>query len=350
MVMQRKMSSRAVFWTVLGVLFLFSGLKPATAQVTDIFEPFTGDVSETWESFPNYNNPSFHFLPDSTTILNGIASISNPEMVIYEYTIADIVLGNLGVALVSDGTKGLVLDNIASTATIKLAEPISTFGAYWGAAAFGSPAKVSVTFYDTTGNFIDSVFFTYGDGNTQDAGLAWHGWASPSPIGRIEITGDFVAMDGLQVNLFGVCVAGNVNLETCLHPETQIVNFEFRSTTSTNKFTVSTTLKSDGSYKLPSIPSGTYLVAIKGSKWLQKVIKVDTTGGNVSGADVLLPAGDANNDNHCNLDDLGALSLAFDTKIGDALFDDGADFYCNGTVDLDDLGALSLNFDTDGDN
>ena len=74
-------------------------------------------------------------------------------------------------------------------------------------------------------------------------------------------------------------------------------------------------------------------------------------------ADIASEDGTFNPDGVVGLDDLGRLSLAFDTKLGDDLYDPGADLV--GTVDpilnpmglpdnavnLDDLGALSFFFD-----
>ena len=110
-----------------------------------------------------------------------------------------------------------------------------------------------------------------------------------------------------------------------------------------------TALSATGAFAFSDIPPADYNLAMKGAKWLRKVVLVTASAGNVSGIAVTLTAGDANNDNKVGLDDLGILSNAFDTKKGDKLFDDRADLNCDGRVDLDDLGLLSLHFDEIGD-
>ena len=56
-----------------------------------------------------------------------------------------------------------------------------------------------------------------------------------------------------------------------------------------------------------------YTLAIKGSKWLQKTVALDTTNGNVTLAPVSLSGGDANGDNRADLGDFGLLINAFGT-------------------------------------
>jgi hypothetical protein len=48
----------------------------ASAQITPVASPFTADAIETWESFPNFL--SVYPLADPSTILGGVAQISNP--------------------------------------------------------------------------------------------------------------------------------------------------------------------------------------------------------------------------------------------------------------------------------
>ena len=62
-----------------------------------------------------------------------------------------------------------------------------------------------------------------------------------------------------------------------------------------------------------------------------------------------LNPGDVVENNAVDLDDLGALSLAFDTDPTSDLWNETADLNCDGVVGLDDLGLLSLYFDTAGD-
>ena len=173
----------------------------ASAVVTPVPSPVVGNLTETWEAFPNYvDNPDF-YLTDPTTIMGGGASISNPVMAIYEPELgAAFGLGDSGLAQVSDGTKGMGLDTSAET-TITFTKPVFLFGAFWGAATgagFPSPATVTVSFYDAFDQLIDTEPFTYvrpGDGL-----LEWHGWQSTNGIKKLTYTGDFVVNDGLQAS------------------------------------------------------------------------------------------------------------------------------------------------------
>ena len=81
-------------------------------------DPFAGDFSETWEAFPNYvDNPNF-FLDDPTLIMGGMASIANDVMLVYEPGVAVFGLGSSGSAQVSDGTKGMGVNNPNQTVVI----------------------------------------------------------------------------------------------------------------------------------------------------------------------------------------------------------------------------------------
>src|SRR3989442_2215586 len=81
------------------------------AVITPVVSPFTGDLNETWESFPNYTvGPnSVDYLPNPTTIMGVGAKISNPKMAVYEPGVADFGLGSSGFAKASDGVKGMGL-------------------------------------------------------------------------------------------------------------------------------------------------------------------------------------------------------------------------------------------------
>ena len=172
--------------------------------VTEI-DPFVGDLTETWEGFQNYQQDPDFFLDDPTSIMGGGAWISNPFMVVYEPSAgASFGLGSSGPAQVSDGTKGMGVDAGDQTVVITFDLPIFSFGAYWGAATragFPDPNTVDVAFYDLDGGLIDTAAFQYSHSETGDGGLDWHGWSSTTAIGSIEITGDFVVIDGLQADL-----------------------------------------------------------------------------------------------------------------------------------------------------
>ena len=128
-----------------------------------------------------------------------------------------------------------------------------------------------------------------------------------------------------------------------------VATFLFQPQDGLPSFTRTALLASDGSFSLTGIQGNTYRVLIKTPRNLQKAVLLDMTSGNAI-VNMTLPAGDVNGDNSVNLDDLGLLSDAFDTKPGDDLYNSDADLNYDGNVNLDDLGLLALNFDTDGDN
>jgi hypothetical protein len=140
-----------------------------------------------------------------------------------------------------------------------------------------------------------------------------------------------------------------VALENCLAAD-QSLTFDFRSSDGSTRFTRTVTPVSNGSFSLYDVLPGNYTVHIKGGKWLAENVAVDATNGDVSGVDVFLRGGDANDDNVVNVDDLAALIVAFDADPTYPNWNDGvADFDCNDIVDVDDLHILILNFDRQGD-
>ena len=187
------------FTAILGLWGMLA-VPYASAVITPIPTPVVGNLTETWESFPNYNTGPFN-LTDPTSIMDGGASISNSNMVVYEPGVADFGLGDSGLAQVSDGAKGMGIDNSAETTTITFTTPVPNFGAFWGAATgagLSSPATVTVSFFDVFSLPIGTEQFTYvrpGDG-----ALEWHGWASTVGIAQLTYTGDFVVNDGLQAD------------------------------------------------------------------------------------------------------------------------------------------------------
>jgi hypothetical protein len=186
-------------------LTLVVGLSAARAADAASINPFVGTVSETWESFPNGIQNELltgsYYLTDPTTIFSGMASISSPLMFIYEESRpADWGLDTT-TAKVSDGIKGMGLNNAGQTASIVMSHPVYKFGGYWGGTSIccGLLGNVSLSFFDPSDNLINTETFFYSDLTTGGA-LVWHGWSSSVPIGRITYTGDFTVVDGLQLS------------------------------------------------------------------------------------------------------------------------------------------------------
>jgi hypothetical protein len=188
----------------LTALAFFVGSAPQVHAGVLPVAPFTGTLSNPFDSMPNYVQGP-HYLPAWEMIGGNQAQISNPFMIVYQPGVADFGLGSSGIAQVPVGLKGLGIDNAGQTTTITFAKPASEFGAFWGAATLSpflaDPSTVSISFYDASHNLINSLSFTYSHSTTQDGGLDWHGWSSSVGIGSVTFHGDYVALAGLQATL-----------------------------------------------------------------------------------------------------------------------------------------------------
>ena len=132
----------------------------------------------------------------------------------------------------------------------------------------------------------------------------------------------------------------------------QTLRFEFRPANGDASFIRIANLDSAGTFTLPYIPPGKYSVAVSGKVFLQKVVSVDTTGGDVSGLSVPLIPGDANSDNSVDTTDFGVLVGAYnsDKALPGSGYDPQADFNCDGKVDTSDFALLVGAYGLTGDN
>src|SRR5437763_7711467 len=144
---------RAACWLSSAFTVLAVATSTATAQVTMV-PPFVGDHSETWERFGT------SVIPDGTSILGGIATITGSEMVTAKSFRMCTVLGKP-----SDGTILMDSDRPSGPVTISFSPPVSAFGAYWGSGvgclqccAFPDAPSI-LTFQDINGNVISSDNF-----------------------------------------------------------------------------------------------------------------------------------------------------------------------------------------------
>jgi hypothetical protein len=171
--------------------------------------PFSGGQSETWESFSNYSDhlaaTGGPFLADPTPILGGDATISGPRLAVYEPAVGAIFsLGSSGVAGVSNGVKSIGSDIDAGATSVVFVTEVESFGAYWGALTgpdfpFPNPTSVTVAFFDASDVLLGSDSFDYSRASSRDGALEWHGWRSTGAgIKKVTISGDYVALDGLQ--------------------------------------------------------------------------------------------------------------------------------------------------------
>ena len=138
-----------------------------------------------------------------------------------------------------------------------------------------------------------------------------------------------------------------MNLGPCSNAQ-QPITFEFRPKDGSALFQRVATLAADCSFTLSDIPARSYNVWVKGAKWLASVVPVDVTSGDATGFVAALHGGDANNDNHVDIMDLGLLADFYNTDAGDGYYDSRADFNCDGHVDILDLGILADNYNMDG--
>ena len=150
---------------------------------------------------------------------------------------------------------------------------------------------------------------------------------------------------------------GSVTLEGCVNAN-QKISLRFRSSDGLLDFTCPAALTGSvgadaGTFSVSNIPAATYVVSVKGEKWLQKNVTVTVAGSPAAAASltVSLPAGDANNDNSVDSSDFGILIGAFNSasRIPSSGYDASADFNCDGLVDTTDFGILIGNFNQQGD-
>ena len=108
-----------------------------------------------------------------------------------------------------------------------------------------------------------------------------------------------------------------------------------------------------GTYTLPNVPAGTYDAAIKGAKNLRVAVPgVVISGATGTISDVLLPAGDTNNDNIIDPTDFNTFVSAYNSSatIAGSGYDPTADYNYDGIVDPTDFGLFVSNYATTGAN
>jgi hypothetical protein len=145
-------------------------------------------------------------------------------------------------------------------------------------------------------------------------------------------------------------VSGVVTLKGCVpaHRD-QALSFEFRPTDGSQALTRSVTLSSDGTFVLSDVPGGSYALAVKGDRWLRKVVSVDSHEGDVSGLEVTLVPGDINGDNTVDGADFELLAEAYQSAPGTSGWNPRADLNCDGKVNIFDLGLLADGYGKTGD-
>ena len=151
-----------------------------------------------------------------------------------------------------------------------------------------------------------------------------------------------------------VSMAGSILLEglTSVAPLfDQAIRLDFRAPgTTIVLFTRATTVGLSSAFKFGGVTPGKYDVAFKGAKYLRGVVTVDASHTSQTGVNVMLPAGDANDDNSVDATDFGIFVGAYNSTyaIPGSGYDPAADFNDDGTVDTTDFGLLVGNYGSVG--
>ena len=144
-----------------------------------------------------------------------------------------------------------------------------------------------------------------------------------------------------------VSVSGTIALQSC-STNGVTVSLEFRL--ASGSFTRTVVLNAAGTFTLTGIPKANYSVAIKGAKWLRKVVPANTLGGNVSGVNATLKGGDSNGDNVVDVSDLLLIIGCYNQVRGSANYNPSADFNNDGADDVADLLIVIGSYNSRGDN
>jgi hypothetical protein len=92
-------------------------------------------------------------------------------------------------------------------------------------------------------------------------------------------------------------------------------------------------------------PDGSYDWRVKDPKYLSNSGSFTLQNGTVTSVEMgLMIAGDANNDDRISISDFGIVRGAFGTSVGDAGYDDRADFNGDQAVNVTDFTLLRANF------
>jgi hypothetical protein len=141
------------------------------AQISPIATPFASPTIETWDSFPLGQLTGYPAA--SIDILDGTAIATGVHLVTYVEDIFPYQFG-LGTyhAKVYDGAQGFGVGVEPASLTISFDNPVTAFGAFWGAVSTTKP--IVVTFFDLSDNVLGQAQFLYGAPNL-DGTLEWHG-------------------------------------------------------------------------------------------------------------------------------------------------------------------------------
>lgn len=143
-------------------------------------------------------------------------------------------------------------------------------------------------------------------------------------------------------------IGGRVTFGDYSGPTIEEATFELRDAGATTiRQTQTVPLAADGSFTLEAW-SGAIDVSIKRQPWLRRKISVNTTSGNVTGANLSVVNGDVNGDNSVGIPDFLQLRAAFGSSPGSPNWNPYADLNGNGTVNVADFLILRKNYGMSG--
>jgi hypothetical protein len=117
----------------------------------------------------------------------------------------------------------------------------------------------------------------------------------------------------------------------------QTVTFALRPAAGGATITRTVSITAEGDFLLTGVPRAQYSLAVKGAKWLQRVVAVDVSVSDASGVVVELLPGDLNDDNLIDLFDLILLFEAYGATPNEPHWNARADLNGDRSVTLFDL-------------
>ena len=155
----------------------------------------------------------------------------------------------------------------------------------------------------------------------------------------------------LPFNVGPSAISGTLTLEgidSAAPPQT--ITFLCRPSDNSGILTRTALVSPNGAFTIGGLPKKNYTLHIKSDKTLAANVAADASAGNVTGLQATLLAGDANNDNACNVLDFGALVNAYGSRqsLASSGYDPAPDFNGDGSVDVLDFGLLVNNYGATG--
>jgi len=182
-------------------VWLLASSAAIQAQLVSV-GPFTGSLSEGWESLPP--PPEFS---GSVPVphMGGAAILSAPGLALGGRTENTDSIGTSGMAKPVEGLQYAYIQAGPNILTFTFQTPVQSFGGYWGTftgVGHDDPAQLHFAFFDANGSSVGTEDVAYSHADTHDGLLDWHGWQSSAGIKSIEITSPLQVMsDGLQAQV-----------------------------------------------------------------------------------------------------------------------------------------------------